>query len=97
VAKTQRCGGQVYTHTPPDNTGLPPIRVADKPKHQKRAQNVFVNDCRFPNKTKHYKALLHNVEGGVILQKLKHPAPPLDKVDPLFFCTSDKAKRGKQM
>jgi hypothetical protein len=81
---------------PPDNTGLLPICVAEKPKHQKWAQNVFVDDCGYPDKTEHYKALLRNVE-GVILQKLKHPAPPLDKVDPLFFCTYDKAKQGKQM
>ncbi len=75
--------------------GLLPIRVADKPKHQKWAQNVFVDDCGFPNKTEHYKALLCNVEGSIILQKLKHPAPPLDEVDPLFFCTYDEAKHGK--
>jgi hypothetical protein len=38
------------------------------------------------------------VEGGVILKKLKHPAPPLDKVDPhFFFCTYDDAKHDKQM
>jgi hypothetical protein len=63
--------------------------VTDKPKHQKGAHNVFVDDRGFPDKTKHYKALLCNVEGGIILQKLKHPAPPLDEVDPLFFCTYD--------
>jgi hypothetical protein len=83
--------------TQPDNTGLPPICVADKPKRPKRAQNVFVDDCRFPDKIKHYKALLCNVEGGIILQKLKHPAPPLDKVDALFFCTYNKANHGEQM
>ncbi len=33
----------------------------------------------------------------VILRKLKHPPPPLDKVDPLFFCTYDEAKHGEQM
>jgi hypothetical protein len=63
----------------------------------KVAQNVFVNDCGFPDKTKHYKALLRNVEGGIILQKLKHPAPPLDEVDPLFFCTYNKAKHSEQI
>ncbi len=83
--------------TLPDDTGLLPIFVADKPKHQKQAQNVFVDDRGFPDKTRHYKALLRNVESGFIQQKLKHPAPPLNKVDPLFFCTYDKAKHGKQM
>jgi hypothetical protein len=47
--------------------GLPTIRVADKPKRQKRAQNFFVDDRGFPNKTEHYKALLCNVEGSIIL------------------------------
>jgi hypothetical protein len=74
--------------------GLLPIRVADKPKCCKWSQNVFHS---FLNKTEHYKALLRNVDGGVILCKLKHPPPPLDEVDPLFFCTYNEAKHGKQM
>ncbi len=36
------------------------------------------------------------MDGGVILRKLKHPPPPLNKVDPLFFCTYDETKHGKQ-
>jgi hypothetical protein len=60
-------------------------------------QNNFVNDCGFPDKTKHYEALLHNVDGGVILRKLKHPPPSLDKVGPLFNCPYNEAKHGEQM
>jgi hypothetical protein len=63
----------------------------------KAGAECFANDCGFPNETKHYEALLHNVESSVILQKLKYPAPPLDKVNPLFLCTYDEAKHGKQM
>jgi hypothetical protein len=37
------------------------------------------------------------VDGGVILRKLKHPPPPLNEVDPLFFCTYDGAKYSEQM
>ncbi len=87
----------ICVSTLPDDTDLLSICVADKPKRRKQAQNVFVDDCRFPDKTEHYKALLRNVEGGLILQKLKHPAPPLDKVDPLFLCTYNKTKHSKQM
>ncbi len=82
---------------PPDDKGLPPICVADKPKRCKWLQNVFVDDHGFPDKTEHYEELLCNADGGVILRKLKHPPPPLDEVDPLFFCTYDEAKHGKQM
>jgi hypothetical protein len=76
---------------------MPPICVADKPKHRKRSPNVFVDDQGFPDKTKHYEALLHNVDDGVILRRLKHPPPSLDVVDPLFVCEYDEAKHGKQM
>jgi hypothetical protein len=76
---------------------MPPICVADKPKHCKRSPNVFVNDWGFPDETEQYEALLCNVDGGVILRKLKHPPPFLDKVDPLFFCKYNKAKHGEQM
>ena len=60
-------------------------------------QNVFVDDRGFPDETKHYEALLRNVDGGVILRKLKHPPPSLDKVDPLVACPYDEAKHGEQM
>jgi hypothetical protein len=69
----------------------------DKPKRRKRSQKVFVSDRGFPDKTKHYEALLCNVDSGVILRKPKHPSPPFDKVDPLFFCTYNEAKHGEQM
>jgi hypothetical protein len=37
------------------------------------------------------------VVGGVILHKLKHPPPPLNKVNPLISYTYSKAKKGKHM
>jgi hypothetical protein len=76
---------------------MPPICVADKTKHRKRSPNVFIDDWGFLDETEHYEALLRNVNGGVILCKLKHPPPSLNKVDPLFFCKYDKAKHGEQM
>jgi hypothetical protein len=41
--------------------------------------------------------LLHNIEGRPILQKLKHPPPPLDEVHPEFFSTYDESKYGEQL
>ncbi len=75
---------------PPDYKGLPPICVPDKSNHREQLQNVFVDDRGFLDKTaKHYDALLHNVDGGVILRKLKNLPPSLDKVYPLFVFPYD--------
>ncbi len=63
----------------------PPIRVADKPKRCRRLHNVFVDDRGFPDESEYYQNLLHNIDGGPILRKLKHPPPSLDEVDPEFF------------
>ncbi len=83
--------------TPPTAQAPPPIRVADKPRRRKRSPNVFVDNRGFPDEIEHYDALLHNIDGGVILQKLKHPPPPLDEVDPLFFRRYNEATHGEQM
>jgi hypothetical protein len=58
---------------------------------------VFVNSRGFPDKSEYYKILLHNIDGGPILRKLKHPSPALDEVDPTFFCAYDKSKHGAQL
>ncbi len=71
------------------NPASPPIRIADKPKCQNWMPNVFVDDRGFPDKSEYYKNLLHNVKGGPILRKLKHPPPLFDEVDPTFFCVYD--------
>ncbi len=80
----------------PDDMATAPICVTGKPKQLKQSQNVFIDDRGFPNETEHYKALLRNVDGSPILRKLKHSPPPLDEVDPQFFCAYDKAKHSKQ-
>jgi hypothetical protein len=74
-----------------------PIRVADKPKRCRQLNNVFVNDRGFPDKTEYYENLLHNIDGGPILHKLKHPPQSLDEVDPKFFSTYDESKHGVQL
>ncbi len=59
--------------------------------------NVLVDDRGFPDESKYYKNLLHNVERGPILCKLKHPPPLFDEVDPTFFCAYDESTHGEQL
>ncbi len=55
-----------------------PIRVELKPKRRKCLQNVFLYDKGFPDQFDEYDHVLHNIDGGPILRKLKHPKPDLD-------------------
>jgi hypothetical protein len=81
----------------PATNDLLPIRSVDKPKQCRWISNVFINDRKFLDKSDHYNNLLHNIEGRPILQKLKHPPPPLDEVDPEFFSAYDESKHGEQL
>jgi hypothetical protein len=75
-----------------------PIKVARKPKScsAKRARNVFFDDRGFPDESDDYDNLLHNINGGVILQKKKFPMPSIDSVDPEFnWEYSDKLHKEK--
>jgi hypothetical protein len=76
---------------------LPPIPPANKQKQRCWISNVFIDDRGFPNESDHYDNLLYNIEGGPILQKLKHPPPPLDEVYPGFFSAYDESKHGEQL
>ncbi len=76
---------------------LLPICPVDKLKQRNWISNIFIDDRGFPNKSDHYDNLLYNIEGGPILQKLKHRPPPLDEVDPEFFSTYDESKHGEQL
>ncbi len=60
------------------------IRVSPKPKRCRKLRNVFYNNCGFPDQSDEFDHLLHNIDGGVILCKKKHPQPPLDVNDPTF-------------
>ena len=71
--------------------------MADKPKRRKKLPNVFVDNRGFPDEIEHYDALLRNIDSGVILQKLKHPPPPLNVVDPIFLRRYNEAAHGKRM
>jgi hypothetical protein len=82
---------------PPEQNETP-IRVAPKPKRRKRLQNVFLDDRGFPDQSEDYDTLLHGVDGGPILRKLKHPQPDLDApIDPLYFSPFIAEKHEAQM
>ena len=58
---------------------------------------MFVDNRGFPDESKYYEDLLHNIDGGPILRKLKHPPPPLDAVDPKFFSAYNESTHGAQL
>jgi len=60
----------------------------------KKQQNVFYDDRGYPDQSHDFDVLQHNIEGGTILRKRKHPAPPLDEIDPRFFSVNDEAAHG---
>jgi hypothetical protein len=75
-----------------------PICVAHKPKRRKRLQNVFLDDRGFPDQSHDYDTLLHGVDSGPILRKLKHPQPNLDApIDPSYHSPFVADKHEAQM
>ncbi len=56
---------------------------------------MFIDNQGFPNQSEENNLLLHDIDGGTILRKLKHPPPPLDVVDPEFHFPFDEAIHGK--
>jgi hypothetical protein len=70
--------------TPMPTKGTP-IQVVSKPKHQKRLQNIFLDDWGLPDQSNDYNDVLHNIDGGPVLRKLQHPMPNLDgPINPRF-------------
>ena len=75
-----------------------PIWVTHKPKKQKTVHNVFYDDQVFPYQSEEFDYLLHSVEGGPLLRKLRHSAPDLDSpVDPSFLSVFDPDIHESQM
>jgi hypothetical protein len=68
-----------------------------KPKGSKRAKNVFHDDCSFPNQSHKFDTILHSINGRCILCKCKHPAPPIDTINPNFHAVYDKALHGAKL
>ena len=67
--------------TPPSS----PIWVADKSKCHRPIHNVFIDKRGFPDQSDKFDVLLHNIEGGPILWKLKAPASPSWRSGPSFL------------
>jgi len=78
-----------------DTSTSSPIRVADKSKSRRRIKNVFIDERGFPDQSDKFDVLLHNINGGLVLQKLKHPPPQIGSVDPMFSFSYDEALHGK--
>jgi hypothetical protein len=68
-----------------------------KSKGSKRAKNVFHNDHSFPNQLRKFDAILHSINGGCILCKRKHSAPPLNTINSNFHVVYDKALHGAKL
>jgi hypothetical protein len=51
----------------------------------------------FPDQSDKFDSLLHNVDGGTILCKRKHPAPKLANINPQFHAVYDKKLHGNQL
>ncbi len=75
-----------------------PIWVAPKAKQRKRLHNVFLDDRGFPDQFDYYDHVLHDIDGGPVLRKLKHPVPDMNApVDPAFFSEFIPEKHEAQM
>jgi hypothetical protein len=60
-------------------------------------RNVFYDNRGFPDQSDEFDHLLHNINGGVILCKKKHPQPPLDVIDPTFNYQFDDALHAEKL
>ncbi len=82
-------------NTPPSK---PPIRVTPKTRgNAGKQKNVFIDNQGFPDQSDEFDSLLHNVDGGTILRKRKHPTPSLDSINPHFHAVYDKKLDGEQL
>ena len=56
-----------------------------------------MDDQGFLDQSDEYDTLLHNVDSGPILRKLKHLPPPVDVPDPRFHFPYDKSIHGGRL
>ena len=64
---------------------------------RRRIKNVFADNRGYPDLTDDHDTLLHNIDGGPVLRKLRHPTPPLDEDDPSFTFTFDETLQGERL
>ncbi len=90
---------QSHSLSPSDlQHSAPPIRVTPKMRgNSSKCRNVFMDDRGFPDQSNEFVSLLHNVNGGTILCKRKHPAPKLDNINPRFHVVYNDKLHGKQL
>jgi hypothetical protein len=64
-----------------------------------RRESHLAYTCRpgFPDQSDKFDHLLHNIDGGVILRKKKHPQPPLNFDDPMFNYKFDESIHAKKI
>jgi hypothetical protein len=74
-----------------------PICIAKKNKCCQGIQNVFISNRGFPDHSDKFSILLHNINGGPVLRKLKHPPPPLDIINLLFSFRYDESLHGNSL
>ena len=60
-------------------------------------QNVFADDRGYPDQNDDHNNLLHNIDSGPVLWKLRHPPPPIDKVNPSFDFPFDEVLHGAHL
>jgi hypothetical protein len=85
----------VFTTCAP-NLSSKPIRVARKVRGKKQS-NVFLDNRGYPDQSHEFDVILHNVKGGPILCWRKHPAPPIDNIDPRFLLHYNEAHHGAKL
>ncbi len=74
-----------------------PIRV-EKTKGRRKVKNVFIDDRGFPDVSDDFDKLLHNINGGLVLCKLKHPPPdPNGPADLLFSFEYNKVQHSQRL
>jgi len=61
------------------------------------SKNIFADDRGYPDLTNDHDTLLHNIDGGSVLRKLRHPALPFDEDDPTFTFTFDETLHGERL
>ena len=74
-----------------------PVCVAARGKRGKRPPNAFLDNRGFSDQSDEFDTLLHNLAGGSVLRKRKHPAPALNDIDLVFFCAYDEIRDGQQL
>ena len=72
--------------------------MASKRKGGRRwIKNVFADDRGYPDQTNDHNNLLHNINGGRVLWKLRHPPLPTSEVGPSFDFLFDEALHGARL